>query len=101
MDSTIITPAAENDLVTIWLHIARDNQDAVDRVYQAAKKMGVISLWCSPAWFKESMACFLGQEPRKTLSKPNQEYRGMSSLNGTNLSIKKNYDKHHRSHETT
>jgi toxin ParE1/3/4 len=33
----LITPAAENDLVNIWLSIARDNSDAADRVYQAAE----------------------------------------------------------------
>lgn len=38
MASILITPAAENDLVNIWLYTARDNQDAADRVYQAAEK---------------------------------------------------------------
>ncbi|MBE0584409.1 MAG: type II toxin-antitoxin system RelE/ParE family toxin [Desulfofustis sp.] len=38
MASILITPAAENDLVNIWLSIARDDQDAADRVYQAAEK---------------------------------------------------------------
>jgi toxin ParE1/3/4 len=38
MVSILITPVAENDLVNIWLYIARDNQDAADRVYQAAEK---------------------------------------------------------------
>jgi toxin ParE1/3/4 len=38
MASILITPAAENDLVNIWLYIARDNQDAADRVYLAAEK---------------------------------------------------------------
>jgi len=37
MAAILITPAAENDLVNIWLYIARDNQDAADRVYQAAE----------------------------------------------------------------
>ena len=37
MGAIIITPAAESDLVNIWLYIARDNQDAADRVYQAAE----------------------------------------------------------------
>ena len=32
-----ITPAAENDLINIWLYIARDNPEAADRVYQAAE----------------------------------------------------------------
>ena len=40
-----------------------------------AEKMGVMSWWRSPAWFKEGMAYFLSQDPRKTLSEPNQEYR--------------------------
>jgi len=38
MVSILITPAAEDDLVNIWLYIARDNQDAADRVYQAVEK---------------------------------------------------------------
>ncbi|MCP3887277.1 MAG: type II toxin-antitoxin system RelE/ParE family toxin [Desulfobulbaceae bacterium] len=38
MASILITPAAENDLINIWLYIARDNQDAGDRVYLAAEK---------------------------------------------------------------
>lgn len=38
MVSILITPAAENDLVNIWLYFARDNQDAADRVYQTAEK---------------------------------------------------------------
>jgi len=38
MASILVTPAAENDLVNIWLYIARDNQDVDDRVYQAAEK---------------------------------------------------------------
>jgi toxin ParE1/3/4 len=38
MASILITPAAENDLVNIWLYIARDDQNAADRVYQAAEK---------------------------------------------------------------
>ncbi len=38
MASILITPAAENDLINIWLYIARDNQDAADRVYQAAEE---------------------------------------------------------------
>lgn len=33
----LVTPAAENDLVNIWLYIARDNSDAADRVYQATE----------------------------------------------------------------
>jgi len=38
MASILITPAAENYLINIWLYIARDNQDAADRVYEAAEK---------------------------------------------------------------
>lgn len=38
IDSIVITPAAENDLINIWLYIARDNQEAADRCYQAAEK---------------------------------------------------------------
>lgn len=38
MASILITPAAENDLINIWLYITRDNQDAADRVYLAAEK---------------------------------------------------------------
>lgn len=37
MAAIVITPAAERDLVNIWLYIARDNQDAADRVFQAAE----------------------------------------------------------------
>lgn len=32
-----ITPAAGNDLINIWLYIARDNPEADDRVYQAVE----------------------------------------------------------------
>jgi toxin ParE1/3/4 len=38
MAAIIITPAAESDLINIWLYIARDNQNAADLVYQAAEK---------------------------------------------------------------
>lgn len=38
MASILITPAAENDLINIWLYIARDNQETADHVYQAAEK---------------------------------------------------------------
>lgn len=37
MTSILITPAAENDLINIWLYIARDNPEAADRVYEAAE----------------------------------------------------------------
>jgi toxin ParE1/3/4 len=33
----VITPAAESDLVNVWLYIAQDNPDAADRVFQAAE----------------------------------------------------------------
>lgn len=38
MPSILITPAAENDLINLWVYIARDNPPAADRVYQAAEK---------------------------------------------------------------
>lgn len=38
MASVLITPAAENDLINIWLYIARDSQDAADRVFKATEK---------------------------------------------------------------
>jgi len=34
----LITPAAENDLINLWVYIARDSSAAADRVYQAAEK---------------------------------------------------------------
>lgn len=37
MPQILITPAAESDLINIWLYIARDNPDAADRTYQAAQ----------------------------------------------------------------
>ncbi len=37
MSPIIITPAAEKDLINIWLYIARNNEEAANRVYQAAK----------------------------------------------------------------
>ena len=37
MADILTTPAAESDLVNIWLYIARDNSEAADRVYQAAE----------------------------------------------------------------
>jgi plasmid stabilization system protein ParE len=33
----LVTPAAEDDLVNIWLYVARDNLDAADRVCQATE----------------------------------------------------------------
>lgn len=38
MPTILITPAAENDLINLWVYIARDNPDAANRVYQAAEK---------------------------------------------------------------
>lgn len=38
MPSILITPAAENDLINLWVYIARDNPPAADQVYQAAEK---------------------------------------------------------------
>ena len=37
MPSVLITPAAEEDLINIWIYIARDNEEAADRVYEAAE----------------------------------------------------------------
>jgi len=33
----LITPAAEEDLINIWLYIARDNETAANQVYRAAE----------------------------------------------------------------
>jgi toxin ParE1/3/4 len=38
MPKILIKPAAEADLLNIWVYIARDNPDAADLVYQAAEK---------------------------------------------------------------
>jgi len=38
MPSILITPAAEEDLINIWVYIARDNEEAADRVYGAAEE---------------------------------------------------------------
>ena len=38
MPTILITPAAEIDLINLWVYIARDNPAAADRVYQAAEK---------------------------------------------------------------
>lgn len=32
------TPSAEEDLINLWVYIARDNPAAADQVYQAAEK---------------------------------------------------------------
>ncbi len=37
MSSILITPAAEEDLIGIWVYIAQDNEKATDRVYEAAE----------------------------------------------------------------
>jgi toxin ParE1/3/4 len=33
-----IAPAAEDDLINIWVYIARNNPEAADRTYQSAEK---------------------------------------------------------------
>lgn len=38
MPIILITPAAQTDLINIWIYIARDNPEAADRTYQAAEK---------------------------------------------------------------
>ncbi len=38
MPTILITPAAENDLIDIWTHIARNSYTAADKVYQSAYK---------------------------------------------------------------
>lgn len=38
MPNIQITPAAEDDLINLWVYIARDNREAADRVYQAAEQ---------------------------------------------------------------
>jgi toxin ParE1/3/4 len=38
MSKIFITPAAESDLINIWIYIARDNPEAANRTYQAAQK---------------------------------------------------------------
>ena len=38
MPNIFITPAAENDLINIWIYIARDNPKAADRTFQAAEE---------------------------------------------------------------
>ena len=37
MVAILITPAAEEDLINIWLYIAQDNEAAANRVYEAAE----------------------------------------------------------------
>ncbi len=37
MPAILITPAAENDVINLWVYIARNNPAAADRVYQAAE----------------------------------------------------------------
>lgn len=37
MPEILITPAAEDDLINLWVYIAQDNPAAADRVYQAAQ----------------------------------------------------------------
>jgi toxin ParE1/3/4 len=38
MPPVLITPAAEEDLINIWVYIARNNEEAADRVYREAKE---------------------------------------------------------------
>ncbi|MFH0727551.1 MAG: type II toxin-antitoxin system RelE/ParE family toxin [Pseudomonadota bacterium] len=38
MPAILITPAAENDLINLWVYIARANPAAADRIYQAVEK---------------------------------------------------------------
>lgn len=38
MPNILITPAAEKDLINLWVHIARDNRTAADTVYEAAEQ---------------------------------------------------------------
>ena len=38
MPNILITPAAENDLINIWVLIARDNPKAADKTFQAAEE---------------------------------------------------------------
>jgi toxin ParE1/3/4 len=38
MPKIFIRPAAETDLIDIWIYIARDNPAAADRVYHAAEE---------------------------------------------------------------
>lgn len=37
MPKILITPAAGEDLINLWVYIARDDPTAADRVYQAAQ----------------------------------------------------------------
>ena len=37
MSAILITPAAEEDLINIWLYIAHDNEAAANHVYDAAE----------------------------------------------------------------
>jgi hypothetical protein len=43
--------------------------------YVQAEQLGLLAQWRSPTWFKEGMAYFLSQDPRKRLAQPNQAYR--------------------------
>ena len=38
MPEILITPAAENDLISLWRYIARDNREAATRVYEVARQ---------------------------------------------------------------
>lgn len=38
MSNILITPAAEKDLINLWIYIARDNRAAADKVYETAEQ---------------------------------------------------------------
>ena len=38
MPTILITPAAESDLINLWVFIARDNRVAADKVYEAVEQ---------------------------------------------------------------
>jgi toxin ParE1/3/4 len=38
MPNILITPAAENDLINLWIYIARNNRAAADKVYETVEQ---------------------------------------------------------------
>jgi plasmid stabilization system protein ParE len=44
MPKILITPAAEDDLINIWIYIARDNPEAADRTIKTNRKAAFITL---------------------------------------------------------
>ena len=38
MPSILITPAAEKDLIGIWVYVAQNNEKAANRIYKAAEE---------------------------------------------------------------